>query len=206
MMRRDTNSGYKRRASVGRLGRFVFTQDALHRPATDLNACSHQVSGNGLCPKLWLGTELAQLMDGPTDRIVNPVPPWAPKQARRITSAIDGLYPVAHRVRMQDEPLGDLGAVPVSHPHDLKDSQPLIWRISRPSMRRKVFPLPAEDLEFTSKQFYFPADVVTLGHQSQDWGRTGCNPRPRELIRLGEDNGHGINDSKGSSIAEYWHV
>ena len=95
MMRLDTNSGHKRRASVGRPGRFVFTQDALHRPATDLNACSHAVSGNGPCPKLWLGTELAQLMDGPTDRIVNPVPPWAPKQARRITSAIDGLYPVA---------------------------------------------------------------------------------------------------------------
>ena len=64
----------------------------------------------------------------------------------------------------------------------------------------------ADAIKLASKQFYCPGDVVTLGHQSQDWGRTGCNPRPSELIRLGENNGHGINDLKGSSIAEYWHA
>ena len=107
---------------------------------------------------------------------------------------------------MQDEPLGHQCGIPISQSHDLKDSQPLIGRILRSAMWSQVFALATEDIQFPSKQFHFPGNVVTLGHQSQDWGRTGCNPCPRELIRLGEDNGHGIDDSKGSGIAEYWHA
>jgi hypothetical protein len=137
----------------------------LHSAAADLDADTENLSRDPPSAELRLRKEPAEFVDGPANRIIDPVPDHSAAQQTRPPFAFRSPDPGADRVAVHDETLGALLDAPTPQSPKLKDGQPLGWTILRPPVGREPSALRSQDLHLPAEQVDFRECLVPLGKQ-----------------------------------------
>lgn len=173
-------------------------QHPLHSGAADLDAGAEHLPGYGARAELRLRAQLPEFVDGPTKRVVGPIPYHGSSQQAWTALAFASPDPGADRIAVYNKVLCGLPDAPSPQSSQLQDGQSLFGWIVRSPMRWEPLALSPEELQFSAEQISLCGLLISLDQQPHNRRTRRSEPCPSQLVGLAQHDGHGVNQTQHS--------